>query len=543
MKNICSIFVLLTILTVEIFSQSQQSKTIYGFISDSLTGEKLSYVTVTVEKSIVDIRSNQYSYYTVTTNEPLPIKIKFSRYGYNPLVIVVHDTNQTIQRNVSLLSRTFEMPEVLVEGMSNEILLEKHSFGLSTMQIESFKKTPSIGGEMDILKGMQHLAGVLPGQEFSTELHIRGGEQSENTILLDDMPLYNVGHLFGFFSVFNGDVLQEVELFKGAIPANYGGKLSSVLRVTQKEGNKEKFKTQGGISMLTSRLFVEGPISDIGSFLLAGRRTYLDPVLEIAASNEADNFSLYFYDLNLKTNFTLSATDKIFISGYFGRDNLNMSDLNRLSQPDIYYQLVWGNAGYNVRYLKILSPQIFVSSSIIFSDYRSSFYFGDDDITHSTPSITDLIFSLQTDYFISATSTLQFGLSHTTHSFNFVNDFLKLSTNKKMQFLISSKETRGFVSITSYIDEVIRINLGMNVGYFSSGNYIETDPRLSLTYFLNPHQAVNISYTRMHQFIHLFASVDIFSPSNLYYPSTNIVPPENSHQWSLGYTSKFDNGF
>ena len=295
---------------------------------------------------------------------------------------------------------------------------------------------------------------------------------------------------------------------------------------------------------MASRLSLEGPISDSsrGSFLISGRRTYIDPILNLAAKspNSDNNFAYYFYDLNVKANYQFSPEDKVYLSGYFGRDNISFKDTPLTDEPKVRLDLLWGNAAYNLRYHRIWSSRLFTNAALIYSDYRSKFLFDWKQNVNKKPSVSDWIASLDADYYMSESSVLQFGASYLHHAFSAFSGIQDIKNT--VPVFLASSEIQGYLSLDVTLNETFRTTAGVQSAYFESGNYFVFDPRFNVRVQLSDKNSINASYTRMHQFVHLLSSASLSNPGDILYPSTEFLKPEFSDQLSVGLETLFDGG-
>ena len=315
--------------------------TISGYIRDSLNGESLLGATVSVIGKTKGITSNQFGFYSITLTEGR-YQVICSYIGFQPKIMEV-ELNRDRQINFYVMPRTVLSEAVIVSSKKRDANVKNAQMGRFNLPIEQIKALPAFLGEVDLLKTIQLLPGVRNAGEGSSGIYVRGGGPDQNLILLDDAPVYNTGHLFGFFSIFNSDAIKNVTLIKGGMPAQYGGRLSSVLDVTMKEGNNQKFEVDAGIGIIASRLSIQGPIKkNKASFILSGRRTYIDAFskLFVKKSSQFYGSGYYFYDLNAKVNYRLSEKDRIYLSGSFGRDVFDFSN----GQQSLKINIPWGNS-------------------------------------------------------------------------------------------------------------------------------------------------------------------------------------------------------
>ena len=367
MKRLILFLSLLTYFT----SYSQNSFTLSGYVTEEETGESLIGVSVFDEKSLKGTTTNQYGFYSLTL-ESGTYSIQYSFIGLKTYSKTIN-LNEDKRVNISLKDNSIKTDEVTVKGEKSDKNVESTNMSQVKLQVSNIKKLPVILGEVDVLKSAQLLPGIQSGGEGNSALYVRGGGPDQNLILLDEAVVYNASHLFGFFSVFNADAIKDINIIKGGMPAQYGGRLSSVLDISMKDGNNKKFELDGGIGLLSSRATVQGPIvKNKSSFIVSGRRTYIDVLSKPFLNNEDNAFSgsgYYFYDLTTKVNYRLSDRDKLFLSGYFGRDVFSFNN----SDNGINIQIPWGNATTSLRWNHLFNDKLFLNTSLIFTDYRFEF--------------------------------------------------------------------------------------------------------------------------------------------------------------------------
>ncbi|MEO5929996.1 MAG: TonB-dependent receptor, partial [Candidatus Kapaibacterium sp.] len=358
--------ILISLLSAHLLTAQTPTITISGIITDSTSGEALVGATVTITdgKSSSARRgaiTNKFGFYSLQNIAPGSYQLSASSIGYTSrtIPITVLSGEQSRKLNIQLGSRPIESGQVIVEGKSDKGI--SPSIGRIDLRPEFLKRLPSLGGEVDIFRAIQLLPGVKASSELSSGLYVRGGSADETLILLDGVTVYNPSHLGGFMSTFNADAIKDIRLIKGSIPAEYGGRLSSVLDLTMREGTKEKFSGTAGISLINSRLTLEGPINENSTFMVSGRRMYLDLFTALLGDSTIPTY--YFYDVNAKANYKLSDNDRIYLSGYFGRDVLDYT-----SGSD-GFRIDWGNATGNFRWAHILSPSVFSNFSAIATTY------------------------------------------------------------------------------------------------------------------------------------------------------------------------------
>lgn len=545
------------------FSQgfSQQKSAISGTISDGSTGETLIGATVYVEELKRGTSTNIYGFYSFTL-EPGTYNIKVSFIGYETIEEQVV-LNGDVRKDYKLTTAGIQVDEAVIEAENTaKENIESVQMSSINMQMEQIKKIPAFMGEVDIIKAIQLMPGVQAAGEGSSGFHVRGGAVDQNLILLDESPVYNASHLLGFFSVFNSDAIKEMELFKGGIPARYGGRLSSVLDIRMKDGNNQRWSALGGIGTVSSRLTVEGPIKkDRGSILLSGRRSYADLFL-LASSDEAlKKTKLYFYDLNFKANYRINDNNRVYLSGYNGRDVFGFSDL---------FSFAWGNSTATARWNHLYSNRLFSNLTVTYSDYNYSLEQVAEDFGFLWESnINDVTGKLDFNYFLNPNNTMQFGIATTYRELDpgfargtgtdAVLGEIKMPVTNSLEYAayISNEH-----SITDQLKAVygLRYSIFQNVGpgtvYNFDSNYDVVDsnlyrkgdryqtysgfePRIGLNYRLNERSSVKASYNRTFQFIQLATNSTSSSPLDVWFSSSPNVEPQIADQFALGYFRNF----
>lgn len=520
---------------------AQKTATVSGILRDSLSGETLIGATVQAPALGKGNSSNEYGFYSLS----IPfgedsVELRFSYVGYETQVRKIKPDGD-IQLNVSLNQSGNVIQEVVIKADALEDKVKSTEMSVATLSAREIKAVPALFGETDILKILQLKPGFTPGSEGTTGLFVRGGNSDQNLIVLDEAIVYNPNHLFGFFSTFNSDALKDLKVYKGGFPAQYGGRLSSVIDVRMKEGNNKRYTASGGIGLITSRLTVEGPIQkDKSSFIVSGRRTYVDIFtrqINKANENKSDYIKIpdyYFYDLNTKVNFTLSQKDRLFLSGYFGRDVFNFRD------ETFNFRFDWGNATGTARWNHVFGPKLFLNTTFTYSDYRYtiqnilqgfSFKLG----SNIKDANTKLDFYYQPDN----KHTIRFGGNATYH--DFITARLKASSDDG-QVKFEAGRTYNGMEYGAYIADEwlafprLKINYGLRFSAWRNkpAFYFNAEPRVAANYTVNDYFSVKASYARMNQYAHLLASSGLSLPTDIWYPSTEGVKPEISDQVAVG---------
>jgi hypothetical protein len=541
--------------------------TLSGYVRDSLSVESLIGASIVINGSGKGVNSNNYGFYSITLEEgKYEIMVSFA--GYHSKVIEA-DLNQNVQYNFQLLPQGY-LEEVIVSSRKRDANVKSSQMGRIDLSINQIKSVPVLMGETDILKTLQLLPGVRNAGEGNTGLYVRGGGPDQNLILLDDAIVYNTGHLFGFFSIFNADAIKNTTLIKGGMPPQYGGRLSSVLDVAMKEGNMKKIEVDGGLGLIASRLSVQGPIiKDKASFIVSARRTYIDVLTKpfIPKSNPAYGSGYYFYDLNTKVNYKFSDRDRIYLSGYFGRDVFKFRNSERGFKADI----PWGNATGTLRWNHVFNRKLFANTTAVYNSYNFSFGAAQNDFEIKLSSgIRDVGVKLDFDYYPAPQHKLKFGGIATYHTFipnvlsgrQGTNEFKPDNVNKKYAL-----ETGIYVQDDWEISDKLQLNAGLRYSTFSqlgphtiyekdaNDNRIDSivynsgvvktyggpEPRLSLRYAINEETSVKAAVSRNLQYIHLVSNAGSTLPTDLWVPSTYRVQPQKSWLYALGLFKNFNN--
>lgn len=534
-------YLLLTLLFFAVYcgAKAQSNITISGTVTDGETGETLIGATVLVRGETTGTTTNEYGFYSLAVPEGDSLTIVYSYVGFQPEERrVLPDAKISV--NVAL-STGVKLEEVVVKANSFREQLDATEMSVEAITTREAKLIPVLLGESDILKTIQLKPGIPSGAEGTTGLFVRGGAADQNLIVLDEAVVYNANHLFGFFSTFNTDAVKDLKLYKGGFPAQYGGRLSSVIDVKLKEGNNQRFSGSGGLGLIASRLTLEGPIKkDKASFIVSGRRTYFDLITRQVNRAQADDPEFnpipdyYFYDLNTKVNIKLGEKDRLFLSGYFGRDVFGVDG-------DFFdFNFDWGNATGTARWNHTFSSKLFANTTFTYSDYQYNIR---NDLTGFTfnlgSGITDA--NLKTDFYYAPSNrhNLRFGANVTYHEFSVGR--LQAGTDDGVVSFSAGQNFDG-VEFGAYVsDEVdftdkLSVNAGLRVSGFNNDNttYWGLEPRLAARYTLGERWAAKASYARMFQYLHLVSSAGVALPTDVWYPSTQRVRPQRSDQVALG---------
>ncbi|HMQ59942.1 MAG TPA: TonB-dependent receptor, partial [Flavilitoribacter sp.] len=504
-----------------------------------------------------------YGFYSLT----LPAgryRLEFSYIGYSSRMLDVNLTeNRTL--NVEIGEAPISVDEVVVTAEREDRNVESVAMSKEKLSIEKIRTIPVVFGEVDLIKAIQLLPGVQTVGEGQSGFFVRGGGSDQNILLLDEAPVYNASHLLGFFSVFNADAIKDVQLYKGGIPASYGGRLSSVLDIRMKDGNNKQFSGSGGIGTISSRLTLEAPIvKDKGSFIVSGRRTYVDAFLPLFANNDSTlkDSKLYFYDLNLKANYQLSEKDRLFLSGYFGRDVFGASNA----------RVEWGNGTGTLRWNHIFSNKLFSNLTFIYSDFDYAISQEDNVEGFKWDSkIRDLSAKFDFNYFLNPKNSIKFGYQGIRHSFSpgyargtgseTIYNSLKLPETTSLEhgvYIENEQEISPSLSASYGIRASLFQNLGKATVYHYNENYQVTDsttygagkvynsyfnvePRVGLRLKIDDDKSVKASYNRMVQYMQLASNSQSSSPLDIWFPSSPNVKPQIADQVALGYFQNFRN--
>jgi hypothetical protein len=517
-------------------SFAQVKFTISGKVSNEETGEDLIGANVTINNGQTGTATNEYGYFSLTLPKD-SVTVVVSYIGLQAQRYRFYLDKDTVF-NVELSSDALT-EEVIVIASSNTEKVNSTQMGVEELSGKEIKEIPVVFGEADVLKVMQLKPGVKNGGEGTAGLFVRGGNPDQNLFILDEAPVYNPTHLFGIFSTFNADAISNVKLYKAGFPAEYGSKLSSVIDVRMREGNKKRFSVAGGIGIISSRIMLEGPIvKDKSSFLISGRRTYVDLITGIInkVNEKKPNFNKIpdysFHDFNAKFNVVLSEKDRLYVSAYYGRDFFIFKD------QDLSINFNWGNIASTIRWNRMLTPKLFMNNSITFSDYVYKIKNTFDEFSVKLGSgIRDV--NLKSDYSWSPNPkhNIKYGIHGTYHYFS-VNRF-DAGNGDDIQFEAGQDYHGGELATYFADDWKVNDRFSMNYGLRLSGFYNEKgfggiEPRLSMKYNVKENFSLKASYTRMYQYIHLVASSGASLPTDVWYPSNPRVKPQSSDMISIG---------
>ena len=561
---------LILFLGVSMSLNSQESFTLSGSIFEGQGKETLIGATLIIKELNTGTISNEYGFYSITLAEGT-YEVTISNIGYSTATeTIILDRNITI--DFTLFEAAESLDEVLIESNIESLNIKTPQMSLNSLTASSIKQIPVVFGEADVIKAITLLPGVSSGGEGAAGFNVRGGAADQNLILLDEATIFNSSHLFGLFSVFNPDAIKNLKLYKGGIPAKYGGRLSSVLDIYQKEGNKNEFHANGGIGLVASRLLVEGPIKKgKGSFLLGGRATYAHLFLPLF---DVDNIA-YFYDLNSKLSYDLNDKNSIYLSGYFGRDVFNVSNS---------FENTYGNSVVNFRWNHLFNDQLFSNLSLIYSDYYYGLNLNFVGFEWNS-GIQNMNIKYDLKQYINDRYTMEYGIHSTYYRFNpgiispngpdsginreeLTNKFafenaVYLDINQQLT-------TRFSVSYGARLSSFLRLgqkelNIYENdqaVGYNSDlqlyeqiapigsqtdkqgkvmKSFMNLEPRLALSYKLDNTSSLKTSYNRMTQYLHLLSNTSAPTPLDVWTPSGKYIQPQILDQVAVGYFKSFNN--
>ena len=538
-KTILFVFLLCCIQTIK-----AQKITISGYIKDSQTGESLTGVMVYNTNSKSGTACNLYGFYSLSVPLVDTLGLVFSSMGYQTQIKKI-TTKEDFMLNISMEAKLSQMKEVVVNANRNNNNVQKPQMGVIDIPIQQIKTLPAIAGERDLMKVVQLLPGVQSGQEGTTGFFVRGGSADQNLVQLDEATIYNPNHLFGLFSTFNINAIKNVQLTKGGFPANYGGRLSSILAVQMKEGNSQKFSGAGGIGLLSSNLTLEGPIiKDKSSFIISARRSYADLIVRPFLPKSGNKTLYYFYDVNAKVNYKFNNKNRLFLSVFTGLDNAEYTGANALN-----YGINFGNKTATLRYNHQFNSKLFSNTSLIYNDYHLSLStIQNKYIAQVYSGITDINSKTDFDYYPNNKNKIKFGLNYSYSIFSPASVSAKISKTGKITTIKPDSIPHQYSSLVAfYAKDEITFNdrwsadIGLRIPVFIKTNsqYTFIEPRATLKFSLNDETSIKAAYTEMNQFIHLVPSSTASLPTDIWISSSNYVKPQKSRQYALGVFKNF----
>jgi hypothetical protein len=550
------------------FIQAQERFTLNGVVKDNASNETLYGANVLVPDLNTGTTTNEYGFYSLRLPEGTH-RVIYTYVGYQEIEKQITITgNQT--ENVNLTETSQALEEVIITDNVERLNIKKPEMSVNKLDISTIQKLPVVFGEVDVIKSLLLLPGVSNAGEGSSGFNVRGGAADQNLILLDEATIYNGSHLFGLFSVFNPDAIKNLKLYKGGIPAKYGGRVSSVLEIYQKDGNSRKFEGNGGIGLISSRLLLQGPLEkDKGSFLVGGRSSYAHLFLKLTDNPN----SAYFYDLNTKLSYRLDDSNTLLFSGYFGRDVFNISES---------FKNTYGNAVFNLRWNHVLTNNIFTNLSVIYSDY----YYGltlDFVGFNWNSGIKNLNVKYDFSHYLNENMSMDYGIQSTYYEFN-PGEIEPSSENSGINYFELTKkyafESSAYFSMEHNFSERFSAEYGVRLNSFlrlgqdelnlyandrgvvfneDFGIYEEADPigsrqldkdkversfyniepRLAVAYSFNDFQSIKFSYNRMSQYLHLITNTSSPTPLDVWAPSGKYIEPQLLDQVAVGYFQNF----
>lgn len=551
------------LLLISVFAKAQRNVTISGYIRDSLSKETLIGASLNVKGQNKGVSTNSYGFFSLSLPQG-KVQLNVSSIGYIPVELTL-DLISDLEINFSLFPKASLSQEIVITSRKKDANVRNAQMGKLDLSMNQIKSLPVIFGEVDPLKALQLMPGIRNAGEGNSGLYVRGGGPDQNLILLDDAVVYNPGHLFGFFSVFNGDALKNVSLTKGGMPAQYGGRVSSVLDIAMKEGNMQKTQVDGGIGTVASRLSIQGPVqAEKSSYMLSGRRTYIDMLARPFVSRESSFFGsgYYFYDVNAKINYKFSSKDRIFLSGYFGRDVFDFKNKGR----SLDISIPWGNATASLRWNHVFNKKLFSNTTAVYNDYKFSFGARQDNFSLKLNSgIRDVGLKTDFDYFVNTQHRIKAGAQYTRHRFTpsvFSGNQDSTVFEPNNAQIKQAHELAAYVQDDWDVTEKLKINMGLRFSGFQqigpyqhykrdeNGNKLDStiypsgasvkwyggfEPRWTMRYALTEESSIKASITRNRQYIHLVSNTGTSLPTDVWVPSTIRVKPQLSWQYALGY--------
>lgn len=544
-------------------SAQEKKHTISGFIQDAASGEQLLGVNVIWKDKLQGTTTNTYGFYSMT----LPAgqaEIVFSYIGFDKVIKKIN-LQEDIQLDIELSMSSAEIAEVTIVG--EETVVDRTQTSVVEVPVQQIKNIPALLGEVDVLKAIQLLPGVQSGGEGSSGFYVRGGGPDQNLILLDGVPVYNASHLFGFFSVFNADAIKNVRLTKGGFPARYGGRLSSVLEIDMKEGNMKKIEGEGSVGIVASKLTLQGPIiKDKTAFIVSGRRTYIDLLAQPFIKSASDGNTTggyFFYDLNAKLNHKFSEKDRLYLSAYSGKDRFYVSDreTNEGYNNESDMALNWGNITSSLRWNHLFNNKLFSNTTLTYSRYLfdTAFEFKDENPDGNDETrfryysgIEDYGAKIDFDYLPNPNHYVRFGLNHTYHTFSpgsmdifeKTNNVTVLDSSFNFSEELYAHESFLYIEDDIKINDQLKVNIGLHAGgfYVKEKLYQSLQPRFSSRYLINKDWSLKVSYANMQQNIHLLSNTSAGMPTDIWVPSTDSVPSQDSRQLAGALNHTFKKG-
>lgn len=555
------IFVASLITCLLVLKISAQDKfTISGYVKDSTSNETVIGAIVSVKGKVKGISSNQYGFYSITL-EKGTYQLTVSHIGYQSKEVEI-ELNENKQFNFDLAPRVATSQEIVVYAKKRDLNVKAAQMGKFELSMNQIRSVPALAGEVDPMKVLQLLPGVRNAGEGNSGIYVRGGGPDQNLILLDDAVVYNPGHLFGFFSVFNSDALKNVSLIKGGMPANYGGRISSVIDIAMKEGNNKKYQVEGGIGTISSRVSIQGPIvKEKSSFIISARRTYIDVLAKPFIKSTSNFFGsgYYFYDLNAKFNYKFTEKDRLYVSGYFGRDVFTFKNAERSFSA----RIPWGNSTGTIRWNHVFNSKLFANTSLVWNDYQFAFEGEQSNFqVKFNSAVRDVTAKIDFDYYPFTGHQLKYGATLTRHKFNPQTTsgrsgdqvFTPEAVNNKFAY-----EAGIYLLDDWEVSNKFKINYGVRYTFFQQvgpytringdtivygrGDAVKTygglEPRVTMRYSIDDATSIKAAVTRNLQFIHLVSNAGTTLPTDIWVPSTYRVKPQIGWQYAAGVFKNF----
>ncbi len=560
---------------VQLYAQ-QESFTISGFLKDAKNGEALIGANVYVQgNTSLGATTNLYGFYSLSLPKGIH-QIEFSYIGFHTQAKEIN-LDKDIRVNIELSDDSKALEEVVITSERKDENVKSTVMGKEELSTDRIKSIPAFMGEVDIIKAIQLMPGVQAAGEGNSGIYVRGGGPDQNLVLLDDAIVYNTGHLFGFFSVFNADAVKNTTLYKGAMPANYGGRLSSVIDIQMKEGNNKRFEMEGGIGIISSRLTIMAPFKKPkstktakGAFLFSGRRTYLFDIAQpLLKKTDFAGTNYFFYDINLKANYQFSDKDRLYVSAYFGRDVFVYNSTK--NQTNV--KIPWGNATATIRYNHLFNDKLFMNTTFVFNDYNFSFSGRQTDFSFNAFSgVRDFNVKVDLDYYLNNKHKLKFGMMYTHHRMTPTQASAK-SGDTDFESKINkrySHELAWYAAHEYSVNDKLKFDFGFRLSLFQhigpyqqvSGDniigydtinykrskpiktYVGPEPRFAMRYAFGNNNSIKAGMALNYQYIHLVSSSNSTLPTDVWVQSSAIVKPQMALQYSVGYFRNFkDNMF
>lgn len=564
-QSIASLITLLFFVFTPVIAFAQEEFTINGYVKDASNGEALFGTTVLVRELGTGNITNPYGFYSITIPQG-KYTLEFRFIGFETVFRQV-DLVSDQRIDIELFESRTELQEVVISAEAENANVMELAMSVEKIDMRTMKKMPALLGEVDVIRNIQLLPGVSTVGEGASGFNVRGGSVGQNLVLLDQAPVYNSSHLFGLFSVFNPDAVSDVQQYKGGIPAQYGGRIASILDVRMKEGNSKNFEGSGGVGVIFSRLSLEAPlIKDKASFIVAGRRSYIDVLADPFI--EGDNQQLFFYDLTAKANYNINDKNRVFVSGYFGRDEFGF---------DANQGFSWGNATATLRWNSLINERLFFNLTGLYSDYDYSISFADSeqDSFNWKSNIKTTSLRPEFTYFLNPKNELTFGADIVNYRFA-PAEVRAVSRGEDSNINFDSKnslESSLFIANKQEINKRLSLEYGLRLSSFlylapttvyefgeaTAGmrkpvtdvipvdgdevikDFYNVEPRVSFRYQLDQNSSIKGSYNRMVQYIHLVSNTTASIPLDVWTPSTNNIDPQIGDQFALGYFRNFKN--